>query len=160
MRMRKVLPAILALLATLATSAAAQTLLDGVLLKFGDDIVTRSDVRQARLLKLVRPDGEADEAYVAALVDRKLMLAELKRSPPAEPSPEAIDARRGQWLAKIGSGTNVPDLLARAGMTDALLRGWLRDDLRLQAYLDDRFAGRTTDIAAWITTLRQRAGIK
>jgi hypothetical protein len=45
-------------------------------------------------------------------------------------------------------------------MTDAGLRGWLRDDLRIEAYLADRFGGRSADLASWISVLRQRAGLQ
>ena len=158
--MRRSMVAVLAISLAFTAGSAAQTQIDGVLLKFGGDIITRSDVRQARLLKLVQSEGDSDQAYVNALVDRRLMLAELKRSPPAEPSAEAVDAKRAQWLAALGSGIDVPDLLARAGLTEALLRGWFRDDLRLQTYLSERFAGRASDVAVWIVTLRQRAGLK
>ena len=36
----------------------------------------------------------------------------------------------------------------------------MRDELRVQAYLDERFASRPADLAEWIATLRQRAGIR
>src|SRR5438128_226844 len=122
-----------------ASFGAAQTPLDGILAKFGGDIVTTSDVRQARLLKLVETNAETDQAYVDAIINRRLMLSDLKRNPPAEPSSEAIDAKRQQWERRLGTGASVTDLLSRAGMSDAALRAWLRDDLRLEAYLDDRF---------------------
>jgi hypothetical protein len=139
--------------------AAAQIVLDQVLVRFGGEIVTQLDVRQARLLKLVSATTGTDQAYVDALVDRRLILADLKRIASPEPPPAAIDAKVRQWTAGLGPGADVAALLDRAGMTDAGLRGWMRDDLRIQTYLDQRFAGRSTDIAAWIGTLRQRAGI-
>jgi hypothetical protein len=144
-------------------TVAIQTPIDGVLAKVGGDIVTISDVRQARLLKLIQPAADTDQAYVDALIDRRLMLADLRRNPPPEPTTEAIDARQQEWTTRLGPGADVPDLLRRAGMTDAGLRGWLRDDLRLQAYLDERFgtsSNRPTAIAAWVGMLRRRAGLR
>jgi hypothetical protein len=138
----------------------AQTMLDQVLVRFGAEIITQLDVRQARMLKLVTVSNDTDQAYVDALVDRRLILSDLKRTAASEPTSDAIDAKVRQWSASLGSGVNVATLLERAGMTDAGLRGWMRDDLRVQAYLDERFAGRPTEIAGWITTLRQRAGIR
>lgn len=140
---------------------AAQTRIDGVLLKFGGDIITDSDVRQARVLKLVDAANDSDQAYVDALVDRRLMLAEIRRSPPSEPSAAAIDAKRRQWEARLGAGADAAALLARAGLTDAGLRGWLRDDLRIQSYLDQRFTSdRDRGVTAWLGELRRRAGLK
>jgi hypothetical protein len=149
-----------AVMCVVAAGLAAQTVLDQVLVRFGGDIITQLDVRQARLLKLVTVTSDSDQAYAEALVNRRLILADLKRTPAVEPTPEAIEGKLRQWKDSLGPGADVPALLERAGMTDAGLRGWMRDDLRVQAYLDERFAGRPTDLANWIATLRQRAGIR
>jgi hypothetical protein len=144
----------------LVLGLAAQTVLDQVLVRFGGEIITQLDVRQARMLKLVSVPNDTDQAYVDALVNRRLILSDLKRTSTAEPTTEATDAKVRQWEASLGPGVDVPALLERAGMTQAGLRGWMRDDLRVQAYLDERFAGRPADLAGWIATLRQRAGIR
>jgi hypothetical protein len=165
---KRLTPAIGVLLAALSGAgaghaAAIQTPIDGVLARVGGDIVTMSDVRQARLLKLIEPATDSDQAYVDALINRRLMLADLRRNPPPEPSTEAIEAKQQEWTARLGAGANVPDLLRRAGMSDAGLRGWLRDDLRLQTYLDERFgtsSNRPAALAAWVGMLRQRAGLR
>jgi hypothetical protein len=91
--------------------------------RFGGEIITQLDVRQARMLKLVKVANDTDDAYVEALVNRRLILSDLKRTPAAEPSNEAVDAECGNGRAGLGPGANVPDLLDRAGMTDAGLRG-------------------------------------
>ena len=142
-----------------SVSLAAQTVLDEVLLRFGGDIVTRLDVRQARLLNLVDPPADTDQAYAETIANRRLMLSEVRRSSPPEPAADAIDAKFREWSARAGGG-NVTDLLARAGMPETGMRAWLRDDLRLQQYLEGRFGSRTADQAAWVATLRQRAGLK
>jgi hypothetical protein len=147
----------------LVPSLFAQVLIDGVLLKLGADVVTVSDVRQARLLKLVDVPDATDQAFVDALVKRRLILQELGRNPPAEPASSALDARRRQWESALGPGVDLSSDLARAGMTEAALRAWLRDDLRITAYVDQRFPAsgdRAAAIAAWVAELRQRAGIK
>jgi hypothetical protein len=154
---------VLLLVLALVPSLFAQVLIDGVLLKLGADVITVSDVRQARLLKLVdAPDG-TDEAFVDALVKRRLILQELGRNPPTDPSSAALDARRREWESTLGPGVDVSSLRARAGMTEATLRAWLRDDLRIAAYVDQRFPAsgdRAAAIAAWVGELRQRAGIR
>jgi hypothetical protein len=146
-------------LCVMAAGLAAQTVLDQVLVRFGGEIITQLDVRQARMLKLVNVPSDTDQAYVDALVDRRLILSDIKRIAAAEPAPAAVEAKVRQWEANLGPGVKMAGVLERAGMTDAGLRGWMRDDLRVQAYLDQRFAGRPTEVAAWIATLRQRAGI-
>ena len=144
--------------ALLSAPVAAQQVLDRVILRFGSEIVTTLDVRQARLLKLVDVPSDTDDAYVTALVNRRLMLAEVRRSPPPEPTAEAVEARYRDWSR--GLGGDPADRLARAGMTDAGLRAWLSDDIRLQGYLANRFGGRSADVASWLAVLRQRAGLQ
>jgi hypothetical protein len=144
---------------SISTSLHAQVLLDRVLFKFGTEIVTLLDVRQARMLKLVDATQETDQAYVEALVNRRLMLSEVRRTASPEPGDQAVDARYAEWQRRLGA-TDVRALLVQAGMSEAGSRAWIRDDVRLQTYLNVRFAGRQTDLANWIVTLRQRAGIR
>jgi hypothetical protein len=154
---------VLAIAVLVAPRVAAQTQIDGVLLRFGSDVVTQSDVREARVLKLLDVSDATDQGYVDALVNRRLMLAELRRASIPDPATAQIDARYQKWVASLGAGADVPALLGRVGMSEAGLRGWLRDDLRLQSYLDQRFvsaATRSADLAAWIAELRKRAGLK
>jgi hypothetical protein len=140
----------------------AQQVIDRVLVRFGGDIVTSLDVRQARLLKLIQPEPADDQAYVDALVNRRLILADLKRNPPPDPAADAIEAKYREWSARVGpvAPAEMEHRLADAGMSEAELRGWLRDDLRIQTYLADRFGARQADLGAWIATLRQRAGLR
>jgi hypothetical protein len=87
------------------------------------------------------------------------MLAEMRRSDSPEPSDQAVVSRYAEWQRRIGT-TDVTGLLEQAGMSDAGLRAWLRDDLKLQLYLDQRFNGRQAEVAGWVASLRQRAGIR
>jgi len=141
-----------------AAPLAAQAVLDRVLFKFGTEIVTQLDVRQARMLKLVDASSDTDDAYVEAIVNRRLMLAEMRRLAVPEPSDQVLDARYSEWQRRVGGGST-SELLERAGMTDAGLRAWLRDDVKLRTYVDERFNGRPGDLTRWIASLRQRAGI-
>ena len=119
--------------------ANAQTLIDRVIVRINDDIITQSDVTQARLLRLTPPEAASDSAIVDALINRRLMLTEIARFPATEPTAAELAARRQEWQATLGPEANVADLLRRAGMTDALLDGWLRDDVRIQSHLARRF---------------------
>jgi hypothetical protein len=157
---RHVLHVVIAIVLGGAAPLGAQRVLDEVLVRFGGEIVTQLDVRQARMLKLVEVSSDTDEAYVDALVNRRLILADLRRTPPPEPGTGAVDARYQEWLRRVGPGANLDDLLAQAGMTETALRGWLRDDVRIEAYMSDRFGGRPGDLDSWISVLRQRAGLQ
>ena len=135
--------AIVAAVVFVAARADAQTLIDRVVVRINDDIITQSDVSQARLLHLAPPEAVSDNAIVEALVNRRLMLAEIARGPATEPTTAELAARRQEWQATLGPQANVQELLRRTGMTDALLDGWLRDDVRIQAYLERRFLAST-----------------
>ena len=61
-------------------------------------------------------------------------------------------------------GPDVAGQLARHGMSDADIQTWLRDDLRIRAYLKRQFGmlpdgdrDRATD--DWLNRLRQRADL-
>lgn len=141
---------------------AAQVELDRILTRVNGRAITQSDVRQARALGLV-DDVSSDAAAQRALEDRVLILTEMNRAAPvAPPSDEEIAARRQAWSARLGAGANVDALLARNGMSPDDLQTWLKDDLRIRAYLARQFgaipeAERTKATTDWLTRLRQRA---
>jgi hypothetical protein len=118
-------------------AANAQVLLDNILVRVNGEIITRSDVEQARALKLI-PSTDA-QVIRTELENRHLILAEAARYPPPEPSADAIAAERRRWQAQVGD-VDVPALLTRYGMSETSLAAWLRDDLRIRAYLDRQFA--------------------
>jgi hypothetical protein len=146
-------------------TAAAQTVTDQMVSKFNGEVIMQSDVRHARVLKLVKVGaGAGDDVILVALENRRLVLAELARSAPVEPSADERAARRREWEGAL-EGANIASLLAQAGMSDAALDAWLRDDVRIQKYVDQRVAGmpasdRAASIDQWIQGLRRRAGLK
>ncbi len=132
-------------------------LLDRTVALVGGEAITLSDVRAAMALGLV-DDQQAPIADVTArLVDRALILREVQRYAPPAPAESAIDER----LQRVRTQANAPlaSLLTRHGFTELRLRAWVRDDLRSQAYLEQRFASASLpsegDVAAAYT--RQRA---
>jgi hypothetical protein len=146
------------------TASGAQVELDRIVSRVQGRIVTQSDVRQARVLKLV-DETSSDAATLRGLETRLLVLHELSRAAPL-PSPGApeVDARRAEWVATIGGEGQVPGLLQQAGMSPADLDSWLRDDLRIRAYLRRQFgmlgdAERAQGMAEWLARLRQRADL-
>jgi hypothetical protein len=118
--------------------------LDRIVARVNDEIVQSLDVRQARLLKLFGPDVTTDDAVLEHLINRRLELGDAARYPVPEPSAADVTARRQRWEASLtagGSTVNLPALLQDAGMTEAALSGWFRDDARIEALENQRFAG-------------------
>jgi hypothetical protein len=120
------------------SSLDAQQLLDRVVARVNGYAITLSDVKAAQALALVDVPAEGGEqAIVERLVERQLVLTEVARFVPPEPSPaavarevEAIKARAGGRLAAIMEAT---------GLDEGRLRDIARDTLRINAYLNQRF---------------------
>ena len=107
----------------------------------GGAVVTASDVETAVALGLVEPGGpDAPADATAAVIDRRLMLHEVARFAPAEPDSETVLARVATLRARAGGEEALAAALARGGFTTGWLTAWVRDDLRIAAYLDQRFA--------------------
>jgi hypothetical protein len=101
-----------------------------------------SDVNAARLLSLVDIDPAATDATAAVLdkiIDRTLMLTEVDRYQPPEPASQAIDARVEEIQNRLGSPAALDSVLTSTGMTRDRLRQFIRDDLRIAIYLNQRF---------------------
>jgi hypothetical protein len=160
--MRALLTALI--LTASAAAAAAQTPveIDRTLQRVNGTAIMTSDVRQARLLRLLAPPPPSDDAIQTALENRLLMLSEAARSTIAEPAAAQIASRRQAWAALWPSPAELAAQIHRSGMTDRALDGWFRDDLRIDAYIEQRFPPdpkRDERIATWIKDLRQRANL-
>jgi hypothetical protein len=127
-------------LCALFSVQSAGTTIDRMLATVNGDVVTLSDVRAARQLQLIAgADVMTDDQVVDALIERRLTIAEVGRYTSAEPSAADVAARRNAWEAALPPGTTPAAALAAVGMRDTALTAWFRDDLRLAAYLDQRF---------------------
>jgi hypothetical protein len=161
--MRGVLMALILTAAGTAASAQEPVEIDRTLQRVNGTAIMTSDVRQARLLRLLNPPPASDDAILTALENRLLMLNEAARGAIGEPAAAQIAARRQAWAALWPSPAEVAAQIQRAGVTDRALDGWFRDDLRMEAYIAQRFPPdprRDERIASWIKDLRQRANLK
>jgi len=153
----------LILTATAATAAAQTPVeIDRTLQRVNGTAIMTSDVRQARILRLLTPPPASDEAIQTALENRLLMLSEAARSAIGEPATAQISARRQAWAALWPSAAELAAQVHRSGMTDRALDGWFRDDLRIDMYIEQRFPPdpkRDERIATWVKDLRQRANL-
>jgi hypothetical protein len=141
--------------------ATAQELVERTLAIVGGSAITLSDVRTAMALGVV--DTREEAVAIEALVQRMLILREVDRYAPPEPAPEVLDARLAQLHERVGA-SEVAAILSAGGFTDARLRAWLRDDLRIAAYLDQRFAAdgpeqRQSLVEDWVADLRRRTPV-
>ena len=155
----------LALLAWFPIASTAETI-DRVLAVVAGQIITLSDVTAARALGLQSPGNAADPVRVvlSKLMDRELVLAEVERYAPPEPAPDAVDREIDAIRARFPSGDSFDAALARSGLDEKRLREIVRQDLRIRAYEEQRFAAadparRQTLVDEWIAGLRRRADI-
>lgn len=154
------------LLLAAPASGRAQEVIDRILAVAAGEVITLSDVRTARELGRVQVGAVADpvRATLAQLIDRALILAEADRFAPPEPSPSSIDTALGLLVQRAGSAQALDAQLARLGVDTGYLRGLLREDLRIKAYLDQRFTADSPEqqrrlVDEWVAGLRRRAEI-
>jgi len=121
----------------LSWAACGQQLIDRVMARIGTTAITWSDVRAAVGLGLVEAKSPDDPAALNQVIDRQLMLIEVTRFPPAEPSAAAI-AERAEAMKKR-AGTALPELMTSTGLDEMRLHDLARDTLRIQAYIMQRF---------------------
>lgn len=130
----------LALSAVLSAVVGAQVI-DRVLATVDGRLVTLSDVRATTVLGLTQASGTMTDQALERWIERLLALQEVERFAPPEPSRAAIDARVAAVLAPLGTAHQARDTLAGLGIDASWVERWVRDDLRIQAYTDQRFAG-------------------
>ncbi len=142
--------------------AQPQVELDRIVARVGARVITKSDLHQAMMLRLV-DDVSSEQAVQRCLEERWLILDEIGKGAPLPPHSESdLASHRAAWERRVGGAGAVPGLLSKAGLNDAALQAWLRDDLRIQAYVDRQFAtvssaDRPKAREEWIGRLRPRA---
>jgi hypothetical protein len=127
---------VVAAVAFASISGAAQTLLDRVAARVNGTVILLSDVRAAVSLGLV--EGVADSPEVVEqMVQRTLLIDEVNRFPPPEPTASAVDAEVDRLRTHAGGSLDV--VTTATGITAEHIRLLARDRLRIQTYLDQRF---------------------
>ena len=130
---------VLALSAVISTPRAE--IIDRILAVVEDQLITLSDVRGVvRLgLETVPPAADQTAAALDRLIERQLMLVEVERFVPPEPSPELVEARVDAVRARFADAAAFEMSLDELGWSIDALRRYLRDTLRIEAYLQQRF---------------------
>ena len=142
----------------LAVMLSAQELLDRTLALVGGQPITLSDTRAAIALGLIdagaaTPDGDA----TAQLIRRELILREVQRYAPAAPSDSAVDTRLADIRKRFPDAAAMTRVLDAHAFSETRLRTWVRDDLRTEAYLAQRFASASTPTDAEISAAYARS---
>jgi hypothetical protein len=159
------LSAVLAFVAAGGGAVRAETI-DRVLAVAGGQVIMLSDVMAALDLGLVPDDSAADRvgAALAKLINRGLVLIEANRYAPPEPGDDAVERELAGVRGRFPSAAAFDAVLERSGLTEAQLRATLRENLRIRAYIAQRFAGsddarRQMLIDEWMAGLRQRGDV-
>lgn len=140
--MRRLLQA--GLFALLLTVPAHAEVIDRILATVGGTLILQSDaVAAVRFGTVDVPAGHPDPLQwtLDRLVERRLMLLEVERYGPPEPRLAEIDERLRAFDARIGSGERLEAILREAGLSAGQLRVHIRDQLRVEGYLRQRFGG-------------------
>jgi hypothetical protein len=152
---------------TLAGAVVRGETIDRVLAVAGGQVIMLSDVMAALDLGLVSDDGATDRigAALAKLVNRGLELVEANRYAPPEPADDAVGRELAGVRGRFPSAAAFDAVLQRSGLTEAQLRATLRENLRIRAYIAQRFPSTEGDarrqmlIDEWLAGLRQRGDV-
>ena len=130
-----------ALALILVPSGAGAQIIDRILAVVEGQLITLSDVRGVTRLGLETPPAAGDPVALVLekLIDRQLMLVEVERYAPPEPPEEAVDAQLQAIRARFPDALAFETTLHQIGMGADDLRRYLRDTLRIDAYLQQRF---------------------
>ena len=129
-------------LITLTLSAPARAdVIDRILATVGGALILQSDAVAAARLGFVELPAQGDRLQFTLdrLIERRLMLIEVDRYAPPEPPRPLLDQRMQQIDQRIGSGERLDAILRETGFTLEQLRLYVRDDLRIEAYVQQRF---------------------
>ncbi|HVJ27880.1 MAG TPA: hypothetical protein VM493_10075, partial [Vicinamibacterales bacterium] len=135
----RVLAAVVMVIAA-ATGVRAEVI-DRILATVGGALILQSDaVAAARFGFVALPaQGNPLQFTLDRLIERRLMLIEVDRYAPPEPPRALLDERMQQLDQRIGSGERLDAILRETGFTLEQLRLYVRDDLRIEGYVQQRF---------------------
>lgn len=150
----------------LLCAPARAEIIERILATVGGGLILQSDAVAAIRLGFIKVPPEQNPLQWALdrLVERRLMLIEVERYGPAEPALAEIDAELQALDKRIGSGERLDEILRESGLSAGQLRVFLRDELRLASYLNQRFAAvplqrKDEAIREWLSGLRRRTEV-
>ena len=146
MRSKAFVLALLLVVQAFRPVSVAADVIDRILAIVSGGLILQSDVRAAIGLGLVAVPTEGDRTQVVLdrLIERRLMLLEVDRYGPPEPHPKEIISALSEVDKRVGSGERMDAIMRDSGFTVEQLRIFVRDDLRIHAYLQQRFGASLT----------------
>jgi hypothetical protein len=125
-----------------ASWSARAEVIDRILAVVDAQIITLSDVRAALRFGLIPEDVSTDPtgAILQRLIDRRLMLVEVDRYAPPEPGEAAVNASVAAVERRFKDALGLEIALNQSALTREELRRHLRDTLRIESYLQQRFS--------------------
>jgi len=156
--------AVLAVALGMTCGVRAETI-DRVVAVVAGQVIMLSDVSAARELRLesAEPGPDPVRAMLSRLIDRQLMLVEVDRYAPPEPAADMVESGLAAVRGRVPTSAAYEEILARCGIDEKHVREWIRQDLRIDAYLEQRFTPadprRQALIADWLNGLRRRGDI-
>ncbi len=126
------------LVATAGWGVASSEIVDRVLAVVDGAIITQSDVAGASRLGLEGGPGATVAEVRDALIERRLILAEVDRYAPADPAEADVDRALDALRARLGAAP-LDTILRETGGSIEQLRRQLRDTLRIEFYMQQRF---------------------
>lgn len=157
--------AALAVVCALCSGAARAETIDRVLAVAAGQIITLTDVTAAQDLGFASPGIASDpvRAILAQLIDRALVLTEVDRYAPPEPASDAVERELTAVHRRFATAAGYEAALAVSGLDDNAVRDLVRQNLRMRAYLDQRFSPsdprRQALIDEWVAGLRRRGDV-
>jgi len=132
---------VLALILVVLSEPASGEVVDRVLAIVEGRLIMLSDVVAARELGLLPAESVGETGVVlAALIDRALILHEVDRYAAPDPGPDEVDRQLQLVWARFSSADEYEAVLKKTGLGEGHVRERLRQDLRIRAYLDQRFS--------------------
>ncbi len=125
----------------LGAGRASAEVIDRILAIVGGQVVTLSDAAVALVVGIADARGAADpvETAMNALIERRLVLAEVDRYALPEPAEATVDRKLADLCAGLAARVPEAETLARIGLDDERLREIARNDVRIAVYLEQRF---------------------
>jgi hypothetical protein len=128
-------------LVALAAAHSRAEVIDRILAVVEGQLITLSDVRAVTRLGLegAPQGGDPIQAVLDTLIDRQLILVEVDRYAPPEPSTAEIDAQLLAVQKPYGDALAFEIVLGQLGWARDDVRRYVRDELRIERYLQQRF---------------------